>query len=185
MKNEQQTITPILGICQLFRGKFHRGAKGTKFLEAVLASIITLEGSIVCSDRSLSIHIPACGSATLYSGSTKLRLSLGIGLEHTHPHVPPTAKGTMGTRHIASMLRPPPQRSPKFGLRYWHGLEQLQQRQQMYLVSGRGLVLCLPDSGCATVGQFIWVVKGREKSQISWQSLLHNVKGSQINLFHL
>lgn len=96
------------------------------------------------------------------------------------------AKGSVGTQLKASVLKPPPQRNPKFGLWYLQGLERLQQRQQMHLVLRKGLVLRLPDSACAMVGQFIWGVKGKEKSQISWQSLLvYNAKGSQINFFYL
>jgi len=165
MKNEQQTITPILGIYQLFSRKLHRGTKGTKFLEALLASKFTLERSAVCSDPNLCIHVSARGSATLYAAAPSSGCLLVSGLGHAQPQVPPMAKGSVGTRHVARVLRPPLQRSAKFGLWYCHGPEWLQQgQQQMHLVLRRGLVLRLPDSACTTVGRFIWGAKGQEKS---------------------
>lgn len=147
MKNEQQTITPILGTYQLFHGKFHRGAKRTKFLEALLASLFMLERSTACSDSNLCPWV----SYTV-SSQHQAQAVWASGLEHTQPHVAPIAKGSVGTWHVANVLRAPPQRNPKFGLQYWHGLEWLQQRHQMHLVWRRGLVLRLPESPRAMVG---------------------------------
>lgn len=171
--NKHEKLTPdhplILGLYHLFHGKFHRGTKRFQILEALLASVFMLEKSAMHSDLNLCITISVCGSATLYSGSIKLRLSIGIGAgAHSAPHIPiitttPLAKGSVGTQHIASMLRPPLQRNPKCGLWYWNKLEWLQQRQQMHLILRRGLVLWLPDSACATVGQVYLGCKGKRK----------------------
>lgn len=99
MRNEQrQTVTPTLSIQQLSHGKFHRVAKAMKFLEALLASEFRLERqrSAMLSDLNLRIHISACGSATLYSGSTKLRLPIDVRVgAHSAPRTP-DGKGERG-----------------------------------------------------------------------------------------
>lgn len=66
--------------------------------EALLASEFRLERkrSAMLSELNLHIHISACGSATLYSGSIKLRLSVGVRAgAHSAPH-PPDGKGERG-----------------------------------------------------------------------------------------
>lgn len=121
------------------------------------------------SGLNFCITISVCGSATLYSGSIKLRLSIGTGAgAHSAPHNPittttPLAKGSAGAWHIASMLRPPLQRNSKCGC----GTDM-------------NLSGCSKDSRCISsweevwpcyyvtahvlqLVKFIWGVQGREK----------------------